>query len=127
MQEPCFCKKGPMSQCIAYSYVEQALCVGFEKSSVATRCMHRNEDMANHCWNPEAQSIGLRNGISDEPETQVVSESQEKDISCINCMRYSCTYIKAKMRSAEPDVLTIDDLRAEANNCQGYEQEVRNE
>jgi hypothetical protein len=114
-----------MSECIAPNYSSQAVCFGFEKSSVATRCMHLNEDMNNHCWSLVAQNIGLRDEIVDGIDDIIPPVG--KDTSCLNCTRYPCTYIKTKIRSAEPDQLTMDDLRAEANNCQGFGIEVYNE
>ena len=128
MQAPCFCKTGIMSECVAPNYGSQAVCVGFEKSGVASRCMHLNEDMNNHCWSLVAQDIGLRDEIVDGvDDTTPPSVHVDKDTSCISCIRYSCTYLQTKMRATEPNQLTMDDLRAEAHNCQGYETEAQGE
>jgi len=128
MIEPCFCKRGPMSQCIADNYNEQLACVGFQKSDVAARCMHKNEDMNDHCWNPTAQSIGLRHAVpdiddADTAEYELVDPGEliEEEVSCLNCMRYTCAYIDKELRMALPKSLTFDQLRGHASNCQGYE------
>lgn len=122
---PCYCKPGPLSQCVAEDYNQQQSCIAFEKSNVANRCMNRNENMNNHCWSATAQSIGLV--YSDAPIFNEPPVEELVDISvtpsCFNCARYRCTYLDTKMRAAAPNRLTMDDLCAEAQSCQGYELE----
>ena len=96
---PCYCKPGTMSQCIAGTYNEQRGCVGFDKSTVANRCMHRNENMNNHCDNIHTQMIGLRDEVLDDHNTRVenlITESIEETTTCLSCIRCPCTYIEKK-------------------------------
>jgi len=120
-----------MSQCIAANYNEQLACVGFQKSDVAARCMHKNEDMNDHCWNPTAQSIGLRHAALDDDDADTAEYElvdpgeliEEEKASCLNCIRYACAYIDRELRMALPKSLSFADLQDHANNCQAYERD----
>jgi len=135
MKEACYCQPGTMSQCIASDYNEQVSCVGFGIASIAQRCMHLNESMGNHCDSVKAQGIGLRDAdmtfdeaipdlaaIDCDTELLEVKEVNEPILSCINCKRYTCVYLKAEAIAAIPlGGLTITDLRSIKDGCSFFE------
>ena len=123
MMEPCFCKPGSMSQCVAENYNEQVSCAGFDRSTVAQRCMYRNEDMANHCDSTYAQSVGLRDadmtvdeatpegGDRDTDLLEVKDEIDDGNISCLECKKWTCAFIRSEQTKKQSvGGLTLPDL-----------------
>ncbi len=123
----CYCKPGPMSQCVAQDFSDQMSCIGFTESTVAIRCMHINTNLDNHCDNIDAQRIGLRDAeitFGEDTSGEIIPSTEEEyDIrSCTECKRVTCSYLLKEKRAAKPSGgLTADDLVDIASNCHGFE------
>ncbi len=123
MQGPCFCRPGLLSQCVASNYEEQKSCRFFVKSDCTDRCMNRNELMNNHCWHPEAQSLGLQ---SSEVERDFVDDEEgwalkDKKVICLDCLHYTCPKLmKLSVDARDSGGLTYEDLETIARSCKQY-------
>jgi len=95
----CYCEPDVMSRCVADNYGDQLVCDFFIKSDCASRCMHRNEDMNNHCWSPEAQRFGIEYGVVRVEDLEIDEYDESNDLlpaeaerrTCMSCLQYACT------------------------------------
>lgn len=129
----CYCSVGVMSQCVADNVYEQQACHFSEQSANANKCMFRNENMFNHCWNPDAQAFGREHGVVriedveiDEPET-LYDESLELELeeprrNCRNCISYTSCPLLINLATAATahGGITEQDLWNQASRCGGY-------
>ena len=126
----CYCEPGPMSQCVADDYGDQLVCDFFNKSDCASRCMHRNEDMNNHCWSPEAQAFGREHGVVRVEDIEVeIGLTEDEDLitadrrTCLNCLQYACTSITVMAHEAVVNGkggLTDQDYWDIGSSCSEY-------
>ena len=106
----CYCQMGIMSQCVAADYGDQYACDFFDKSGCADRCMHRNESMNNHCWNPEAQAFSREHGVIRVEDVELDEEFNINDDfidempgprrNCQNCILHPCHEIVQQANAA---------------------------
>ena len=130
----CYCKLGVMAQCVAKDVDEQMACFFSAQSSNGKRCMHLNENMNNHCWNPKAHEFSSMRGVvrfeditEPEPET-IYDESKELGMetgprrTCMNCINYnSCAkLIDLAVACAPLGGITEQDLWTKGSSCDGY-------
>jgi hypothetical protein len=93
--------------------------------------MYRNEQLDNHCWQPEAQSIGLHGEEEAEIEADFVDgeegwglkEEEEEAKTCIDCVNYKCTKLSmlAHQASLTRRGLTLGDLDQIADRCEHFD------
>ena len=131
----CYCSLGVMAQCVADNLVEQQSCHFSGQSANANKCMHLNESMNNHCWNPKAHEYSNNHGvvrledveIDDELET-LYDESLEQEMgdgsrrNCKDCLVYtSCPGLVDLAIAASPTGgITDQDLWDTASACSAY-------
>lgn len=134
----CYCSMDVMAQCVAKDIFEQQSCHFSSQSSNGKRCMHLNENMNNHCWNPKAYDFSSVHGvvrledIEDEPEI-IFDESLELELpdgprrTCKDCLMYtSCTsLIDLAVATAIGGGVTDQDLWDMGSNCFNYLEETK--
>jgi len=92
--------------------------------------MHRNENLNDHCWSPEAQNFGYHppeEGTEYELEEEVdlVAMAVRAEKSCVDCILYTCAHIIHEQQMSQPrGGLTHDDLCNIAKNCGEYDDEA---
>lgn len=130
MTGPCFCRPDLLSQCVAGDYQEQMSCRFFIISGCGNKCMYRNEQLDNHCWQPDAQSMGLCSeeeveielGSGDEEEEGWELKEEEAK-TCIDCVNYKC--MKLTMLAHQAPIarrgLTFGDLDQIADKCDHFD------
>lgn len=132
-KQPCFCQPGVMSQCVAADYKEEMSCEFFTKSDCGNRCMNKNTQLNNHCWDSKAQATGLQ-----LPE--LITEEQEPALdlsdlftgnerrSCLSCTRYVCAFLQREHDDAiklRGTGLTSDELWDIGTACLSYEDNLQ--
>jgi len=135
----CYCSMGIMAQCVAKNLVEQQSCFFSAKSSNGKKCMHLNDGMNNHCWNPKAHDFSKVHGvirledIYDEEEAEIIyDESLELAAGagrrhCRNCVSYtSCSkLINLATAATAHGGITEQDLWDQASACGSYLEETK--
>lgn len=135
----CYCSIGIMAQCVADSTGEQQACHFSKQSANGHRCMHLNENMNNHCWNPEAHEYSKNHGVVRWEDVEVedeidllYDESMELDIgeerrNCRDCLAYtSCSeLINLATVATARGGLTEQDLWNQASTCDQYLEETK--
>lgn len=124
-----YCRQGNMSQCVADNYGEQLACSFSDKATADKRCMHRNENMDNHCWSPKAQAYSREHGVvrmeDVEGEEYSIEDFLEDPPStrrnCHSCVMYACyDVVQAAADASDRGGLTDGDLWEIGSNCKDY-------
>jgi len=136
----CYCSLGVMAQCVADNLVEQQSCHFSDQSANANKCMHLNESMNNHCWNPKAHDYSVVHGvvhledveIDDEIE-MLYDESLEQKMgdgsrrNCKNCLAYTSCFLLINLATAAAARGGITELELwdQASACEDYLEETK--
>jgi hypothetical protein len=92
--------------------------------------MHRNENMDNHCWNPEAQAFSREHGVVRVEDLEIDEEFNLDEIpagprrNCQNCLLNACPELIQMSNDAQDHGgLTNQDLWDIASGCPHYSDE----
>jgi len=101
-------------------------CRFFVKSDYAERCMNRNENLNNHCWSQNAQSLGLHSEEEAEIELDFVDAEEgwglkDEKRTCLDCTHYTCQKLMTLAAGAlNRGGLTYTDIEEIAGKCETY-------
>ncbi len=129
MGKVCYCEQGVMSQCVAEDFSEQLACHFSVSCSGGGRCMHRNENLNNHCWNPTAQAFSRRYGVVRIEDVEIGEEYNIEDDfideaprrTCINCILRAChDLVRMSNDALDRGGLTEQDFWTIGSGCPDY-------